>query len=261
MCGAIGKPLNAAIFLATERPGQSTLRLTAGQVFFSQGDQADSVFYLQKGRAKLTVVSERGKVATVTMLTSGDFLGEESMAGVETIRAATASAVSSCMALKIDKDEMLRVLREGHMFSDLFMQFLVARGIRTQSDLVDQLFDSIEMRLAQALLLMAKFGQVGEPETLIPPVTQETLAEMIGTTRSRVRFYMHRFKRSGYIEFNGRIRVHQSLLNMVLHDETPGHNASQPKLLYLTPNPATAARDAQAHREPQNLKLRTRNRQ
>jgi len=245
MCGATGKPLNAPIFLATEGPGRSILRLTAGQVFFSQGDPADAVFYLQKGRAKLTVVSERGKEATVAMLASGDFLGEESMAGVETLRTATASALSFCFALKIDKTEMLRVLHEGHLFSDLFMQFVLTRGIRTQSDLVDQLFNSIEKRLARTLLLMAKFGQVGEPETLIPPVTQETLAEMIGTTRSRVRFYMHRFRRCGYYtEHNGRIRVHQSLLNMVLHDETPGHNASRPKLIYLPPSPARTARGA-----------------
>jgi CRP-like cAMP-binding protein len=241
MCGATGKPLNAAIFLATEGPGRSILRFTAGQVFFSQGDPADAVYYLQNGRAKLTVISKRGKEATVTMLASGDFLGEESMAGVETIRRATASAVSFCLALKIDKAEMLRVLHEGHLFSDLFMQFIVTRGIRTQSDLVDQLFNSSEKRLARTLLLMAKFGQVGEPETLIPPVTQVTLAEMIGTTRSRIRFYMDRFRRFGYIEYNGRIRVHQSLLNIVLHDETPGHNASPPELIYLPPSPARTA--------------------
>jgi CRP/FNR family cyclic AMP-dependent transcriptional regulator len=242
MCGAAGEPLNAAIFLATEGPGRSIIRLTAGQAFFCQGDSADAVFYLQKGRVKLTVVSERGKEATISMHATGDFLGEESMAGEDTIRTATASAVSSCSALKIDKAEMLRVLHEGHMFSDLFMHFVVTRGIRAQSDLVDQLFNSIEKRLARTLLLMAKFGQAGDPETLIPPVTQEALAEMIGTSRSRVSFYMRRFKKFGYIEDNGCIRVHQSLLNVVLHDEPPGHNASQPKLNYLTRCPATTAR-------------------
>ena len=228
MCGATGKPLNAAIFLATEGPGRSILRFTAGQVFFSQGDPADAVYYLQNGRAKLTVISKRGKEATVTMLASGDFLGEESMAGVETIRRATASAVSFCLALKIDKAEMLRVLHEGHLFSDLFMQFIVTRGIRTQSDLVDQLFNSSEKRLARILLLMAEFGQRGESKQLIPKISQETLAEMIGTTRSRVSFFMNRFRKLGFIEYDGRIRVHKSLLNVILHDQLPDDKAENP---------------------------------
>jgi CRP-like cAMP-binding protein len=237
-----GKPFNTPTILATEGLGRSILHLTARQVFFSQEDPADAVFYLQNGRAKLTVVSKRGKKATVTMLASGDFFGEESMAVGKTIRTATASAVSRCVALKIDRAEMLRVLHEGHAFSDFFMQFILTRSMRTQADLVDQLFNSIQRRLARTLLLMAEFGQPREPETLIPPVTQETLADMIGATRSRVCFFMKRFRKLGYIEYNGRIRVHVSLLNVVLHDELQGENASRPKLLHLRPSPARTTR-------------------
>jgi CRP-like cAMP-binding protein len=200
------------------------------------------VFYLQSGRAKLTVVSKRGKEATVTMLAPGDFFGEESMAGAGALRTATATAVSACVALKIGRVQMLRVLHEEHAFSDFFMRFILTRGIRTQADLVDQLFNSSERRLARTLLLMAEYGGSGEPETLIPPVTQETLAEMIGTTRSRVSFFMNRFRKLGYIEYNGRIRVHTSLLNMVLHDDLPEENTSRPKLLDSPPNPARTAR-------------------
>jgi CRP-like cAMP-binding protein len=148
------------------------------------------------------------------------------------------------MVLKIDRDEMIRTLHEEHTFSDLFMKFILNRGIRTQADLVDQLFNSSERRLARILLLMAEFGQPGEPETLIPLVTQETLAEMIGTTRSRVSFFMNRFRKLGYIDYNGRIRVHTSLLNVVLHDALPEENASRPKLLDPPPSPARAAKRA-----------------
>ena len=238
------KTFDAIEFLATEGPGRSILRNTPKQSFFSQGSPADSVFYLQNGQAKLTVVSKRGKEATVTMLTSGDFFGEESMAGAETLRTASATAVSVCMALKIARGEMLRVLHQEHAFSDFFMKFILARGIRTQADLVDQLFNSSERRLARTLLLMAAFGQAGEPEPLIPPVTQETLAEMIGTTRSRVSFFMNRFRKLGYLEYNGRIRVHTSLLTMVLHDALPEENAARPKLLDPPPSPSQIARRA-----------------
>jgi CRP-like cAMP-binding protein len=238
------KTFDTDTFLATEGPGRSILRNTAKQAFFSQGSPADSVFYLQNGQAKLTVVSKRGKEATVTMLATGDFFGEESMAGVETLRTASASAVSTCVALKIARGEMLRVLHQEHVFSDFFMKFILARGIRTQADLIDQLFNSSERRLARTLLLMAEFGQAGEPEPLIPPITQETLAEMIGTTRSRVSFFMNRFRKLGYLEYNGRIRVHTSLLNMVLHDSLPEENAVRPVLLDPPPSPARTARRA-----------------
>ena len=186
MATATKKPFDSVHFLQTEGPGRSILRLSAKQAFFSQGDPADSVFYLQSGRAKLTVVSKRGKEATVTMLAAGDFFGEESMAAVGELRTSSAMAVSVCVAFKIDSARMLRVLHEEHAFSDFFMRFILTRGIRTQADLVDQLFNSSERRLARTLLLMAEFGGAGEPEPLLPPVTQETLAEMIGTTRSRV---------------------------------------------------------------------------
>jgi CRP-like cAMP-binding protein len=178
------------------------------------------------------------------MLASGDFFGEESMAAAGTLRSSTAIAVSVCVALRIERVEMLRVLHEEHAFSDFFMRFILTRGIRTQADLVDQLFNSSERRLARTLLLMAEFGQPGEPEPLIAPVTQETLAEMIGTTRSRVSFFMNRFRKLGYIEYNGRIRVNASLLNMVLRDSLPEENATRPVLLDPPLTPARSARRA-----------------
>jgi CRP/FNR family transcriptional regulator, cyclic AMP receptor protein len=238
------RPFDPAVFLATEGPGRRIIRLKAKQVFFPQGGAADSVFYLQMGRAKLTVVSKKGKEATVTLLAAGDFVGEESIARTAEHRTATASAISVCMVLEIGRDRMLKVLHEEHAFSDFFMQFILTRGMRTQADLVDQLFNSSERRLARILLLMAQFGDAGEPHTQIPPVTQETLAEMIGTTRSRVSFFMNRFRNLGYIQYNGHIRVHKSLLNMVLRDQLPEENASRPKLLDPPLSKARIARRA-----------------
>jgi CRP-like cAMP-binding protein len=177
---------------------------------------------LQKGRAKVTVVSQAGKEATIALLDPGDFVGEDSLASVPAPRLATATAIAACTALKITREEMVRVLHEEHALSDLFLKFLLARAMRFQADLVDQLFNSSEKRLARILLLMAEFGQPGEPEPLIPRVSQETLAEMIGTTRSRVSFFMNRFRKLGFISYNGRIRVHKSLLNVVLHGTLPG---------------------------------------
>ena len=229
-------PFDPALFLATEGPGRKILRHIAKQSFFSQGGRADSVFYLQNGHAKLTVVSKRGKEATITMLAAGDFFGEESMAGEDTLRTATATAITVCMVMKIAREEMLRVLHQEHAFSDFFMKFILARGIRTQADLIDQLFNSSERRLARTLLLMADYGQPGDPLKLIPPITQEALAEMIGTTRSRVSFFMNRFRKLGYIEYNGRIRVNTSLLDMVLRDSLPQENASRPVLLDPPPS-------------------------
>jgi CRP-like cAMP-binding protein len=176
------------------------------------------VYYLQSGRAKLTVVSKSGKEATISLLAAGEFVGEECLAGVVGLRLATAVAVTACTALKIERDEMIRVIHEEHVFSDMFLKFVIARSIRTQADLVDQLFNSSEKRLARILLLMAEFGTKGEEVTQIPKITQETLAEMIGTTRSRVSFFMNRFRKLGFIDYDGRIRVHKSLLNVVLHD-------------------------------------------
>jgi CRP/FNR family transcriptional regulator, cyclic AMP receptor protein len=208
---------DAAGFLAKAGLGRRIVQFKPKQVFFSQGNSADSVFYLQKGRAKLTVVSKGGKEATIALFSAGDFVGEESIAGVVGPRLATATAITGCTALKIQRTEMIRVLHEEHAFSDLFLKYLLGRSMRTQADLVDQLFNSSEKRLARILLLMAEFGKPGEPETLIPKITQETLAEMIGTTRSRVSFFMNRFRKLGFIDYNGRIRVHKSLLNVVLN--------------------------------------------
>ncbi len=222
---------DAADFLAKAGLGRRIVKLKPKDVFFSQGNAADSAFYLQKGRAKITVVSERGKEATITFLSAGDFIGEESIAGAVGLRLATATAVTACTALKIERVEMIRVMHQEHAFSDLFVKFLLARSMRTQADLVDQLFNSSEKRLARILLLMAEFGKPGEPETLIPEITQETLADMIGTTRSRVSFFMNRFRKMGFVEYNGRIRVHKSLLNVILHDRLPEQNAEKPPIL------------------------------
>jgi CRP/FNR family cyclic AMP-dependent transcriptional regulator len=209
---------DATTFLTSAGLGRRIVRLKPKEAFFSQGSSADSVFYLQKGRAKLTVVSQGGKEATIALLFAGDFVGEESVAGVVGLRLATATAITACVALKITRQEVLRVLHEEHAFSDLFLKFLLARSMRTQADLVDQLFNSSEKRLARVLLLMAEFGRPGESEKLIPKITQEALAEIIGTTRSRVSFFMNRFRSLGFIEYNGGIRVHKSLLNVILHD-------------------------------------------
>ena len=207
-----------AAFLAEAGLGRRIVLLKPKEAFFTQGDAADCVFYIQSGRAKLTVISKEGKEATIALLSAGNFIGEESMAGTPGLRMATATAVTQCSALKIERSEMIRVMHEEHAFSDLFLKFLLERSMRTQADLVDQLFNSSEKRLARILLLMADFGQPGEPESLIPKISQETLAEMIGTTRSRVSFFMNRFRKLGFIDYNGGIKVHKSLLNVVLHD-------------------------------------------
>jgi CRP/FNR family cyclic AMP-dependent transcriptional regulator len=212
-------------FLATAGLGRKLVSLKGRDTFFVQGNHADCVYYLQTGRAKLTVVSDRGKEATITLLGPGDFIGEDSVAGVPGLRLSSATALTACTALKIRRDEMIRVMHAENGFSDVFLKFLLQRGMRTQADLVDQLFNNSEKRLARILLLMAEFGQPGEIESLIPKITQETLAEMIGTTRSRVSFFMNRFRQHGFIEYNGRIRVHKSLLNVILNDQSPGGNA------------------------------------
>jgi CRP-like cAMP-binding protein len=216
---------DAAAFLANAGLGRRIVRLAPKMAFFSQGDPADSVFYLQRGSAKVTVVSKAGKEATITLLSEGDFVGEEALAAVTGLRLATATAVTACTALKIGREEMVRVMHEEHTFSDLFLKFLLEHSMRIQADLVDQLFNSSEKRLARILLLMAEFGREGEPEPFIPKISQETLAEMIGTTRSRVSFFMNRFRKLGFIEYNGRIRVHKSLLNVILHDRLPDEDA------------------------------------
>jgi CRP/FNR family transcriptional regulator, cyclic AMP receptor protein len=231
-------------FLAKSGLGRRIVKLKPKQVFFSQGNDADSVFYLQKGRAKITVVSEKGKEAIITFLSAGAFIGEESIAGAVGLRLATATAVTACTALRIERTAMVRVMHQEHAFSDLFVKFLLARSMRTQADLVDQLFNSSEKRLARILLLMAEFGKPGEPQTLIPEITQETLADMIGTTRSRVSFFMNRFRKMGFIDYNGRIHVHKSLLNVILHDQLPEQNAEKPPIVDLPQAHAKVARRA-----------------
>jgi CRP/FNR family transcriptional regulator, cyclic AMP receptor protein len=239
------KRFNTSTFLATKGPGRSVVHCAERHTFFSQGHTADSVFYLQSGRAKLTVIAKNGKEATVMLLAAGDFFGEESLAGAGTLRTVTATAISPCVAFRVETAQMLRVLHEEHTFSDFFLKFIVIRGMRTQADLIDQLFNSSERRLARALLMMADYGEPGKPEAKIPPVTQTTLAEIVGTTRSRVSFFMNRFRKLGYIDYNGGIRVHKSLLKVVLNDELPEENASRPKLL---DPPASRKRNAKRAR-------------
>jgi len=210
---------DVAAFLASAGVGRRIIQLAPKAVFFSQGDPADSVFYLQKGRAKVTVVSPTGKEATITLLSAGDFVGEEALAAIAGLRLATATALTACTTLRVSREEMIRVMHVEHSFSDLFLKVILERSMRIQADLVDQLFNSSEKRLARILVLMAEFGKPGEPEQYIPKISQETLAEMIGTTRSRVSFFMNRFRKLGFIEYNGRIRVHKSLLDVVPHEE------------------------------------------
>jgi CRP/FNR family cyclic AMP-dependent transcriptional regulator len=215
-------------YLSATSVMQKTVHILANHVFYTQGDPAGSVYYLESGRAKLIVVSKNGKEATVSLMVAHDFIGEESLAGVAGFHAATAKAITACTALRLDRKEMVRLLRDEHEFSEMFLKFVLTRAIRTQEDLVDQLFNNSEKRLARTLLLMAQFGDPGEPQMLIPPVTQEALAEMIGTTRSRVSKFMNRFRKLGYITYNGRIHVHKSLLNIVLHDKLPEQRTKPP---------------------------------
>jgi len=222
---------DAAAFLVSADLERRIVHVAPNEVFFSQGDRADSIFYLQAGRAKVTVVSATGKEATITLLSKGDFVGEEAIASVSEFRLATATAITACTALKISREELIRVMHEEHGFSDLFLKFLVERSMRLQADLVDQLFNSSEKRLARILLLMAEFGKPGEPDQYIPRITQETLAEMVGTTRARVSFFMNRFRKLGFIEYNGRIKVHRSLVNVILHDQGSEQNAISAFLL------------------------------
>ena len=217
-----------ATFLEEAGVGRTLVHMQAKGIFFSQGDLADAVFYLRTGRAKLTVVSYDGKEATIALISAGEFIGEESMASVGGLHLVTASAITVCTALKIAREEMIRVMHEEDTFSEMYLKFLLARSMRTQADLTAQLFDSSERRLARLLLILSEFGEPGVEEHLVPPITQETLAEMIGTTRSRVSFFMNRFRKLGLIEYNGRIRVNKSLLNVVLHDQFTEPNPERP---------------------------------
>jgi CRP/FNR family cyclic AMP-dependent transcriptional regulator len=212
---------NPRTFLATIGEGRKILAFTKTETIFSQGDAADSVFYVQKGKVRLTVVSKEGKEATIALLAEGSFFGEGALAG-QILRMGSAAAMSDCEILRVDKKAMMSALHREHAFSDLFVGYLLARNIRYEEDLVDQLFNSSEKRLARVLLLLAHFGKEGIPEAVVPKISQETLAEMIGTTRSRVSFFMNRFRKLGFIHYSGGLdgglQVHSSLLNVVLHD-------------------------------------------
>ena len=187
------------------------------QILFSQGDVADSVFYIQAGRVKLTVVSQRGKEAVIALMDAGSFFGEGCLAG-KLVRLTSATVVDESTIVRIDKQVMIHVLENEPTFSSMFLEYILARNLRIQEDLVDQLFNSSEKRLARILLLLAHFGKEGKPEPVIAKVSQEMLAEMIGTTRSRVNFFMNKFRKLGFLEYNGGLHVHSSLLNIVLHD-------------------------------------------
>jgi CRP/FNR family transcriptional regulator, cyclic AMP receptor protein len=204
-------------FLATIGEGRKSLLFQRKQGIFAQGDTADAVFHIQTGKVRLTVVSNDGKEATIGILGDGEFFGEGALAG-QALRMGSAIAMTDCAVLRIDKKAMMKALHREHAFSDLFVAYLLARNIRYEEDLVDQLFNSSEKRLARILLLLAHFGKEGKPETVVPKISQETLAEMIGTTRSRVSFFMNRFRKLGFIHYNGGLQIHSSLLSVVLHD-------------------------------------------
>jgi CRP/FNR family cyclic AMP-dependent transcriptional regulator len=208
-------------FLATIGAGRKLVVVPEKKIVFAQGDSADSVFYIQKGKVRLTVVSKIGKEATIGILSEGSFFGEGALAG-QVLRMGSATAMTDCELLRVEKKAMMGALHREHTFSDLFVAYLLARNIRYEEDLVDQLFNSSEKRLARVLLLLAHFGKEGVPETVVPKISQETLAEMVGTTRSRVSFFMNRFRKLGFIHYAGGVagglQVHSSLLNVVLHD-------------------------------------------
>ena len=208
-------------FLATIGEGRKLLAAPKKEVIFAQGDGADAVFYIQKGKVRLSVVSKAGKEATIAIVNEGNFFGEGALAG-QLLRMGSAAAMTDCELLRVDKIAMMDALHREHAFSDMFVAYLLARNIRYEEDLVDQLFNSSEKRLARVLLLLAHFGKEGNPETVVPKISQETLAEMVGTTRSRVSFFMNRFRKLGFIHYaggvEGGLQVHSSLLNVVLHD-------------------------------------------
>src|SRR6476661_4559237 len=211
-------PFDSKVFLATVNGGRSISKYRKNQKVFSQGKPADAVFYIQKGKVKITVVSEQGKEAVVAILGPDEFCGEGCLTG-QRLRLATATAMTECEIMRLEKATMMQVLHEEPAFSEMFVSHLLARTIRVEADLVDQLFNSSEKRLARALLLLANFGKEGQPEPIIAKVSQETLAEMIGTTRSRVSFFMNKFRKLGLIAYNGRIEIHSSLLHAVLYDK------------------------------------------
>jgi CRP/FNR family cyclic AMP-dependent transcriptional regulator len=214
---AEAKPFNARAFLAAVGDGRTVATYRKNRVVFAQGDPADSVFYIQRGRVKLAIISPRGKEAVIAMMSPGFFFGEGCLAG-QPFRMATASALTDCSVVQVQKRVMVKVLHDEPEFSEMFIAHLLTRNIRIEEDLVDQLFNSSEKRLARILLLLANFGKDGRQEEVIPHISQETLAEMIGTTRSRVSFFLTKFRKLGFIEYKDGMHVHTSLLNIILHD-------------------------------------------
>ena len=213
-------PFDPKIFLAKIGEGRTITDYQEKQIVFSQGDQADAIFYIQNGKIKLTVISKQGKEAVIAIVGDGDFFGEGCLAG-QPLRMATAVAMSVCAIVRLEKQGTIRVLHDEPAFSALFLSYLLSRNTRLEEDLVDQLFNSSEKRLARVLLLMANFGKESKPLAVIPQISQETLAEIVGTTRSRVSFFMNRFRKLGLIDYNGKLdglAVHSSLLGVVLHD-------------------------------------------
>jgi CRP/FNR family cyclic AMP-dependent transcriptional regulator len=208
-------------FLSKVGRGRTIAKYRKNTIVFAQGDEADSVFFIEQGKVKMTVISEQGKEAVIAILGRGQFCGEGCLAG-QSRRMATASAMSDCAVMRLDKRAIIRVMHDEPAFSALFVSHLLARTIRVEADLVDQLFNSSEKRLARALLLLANFGKEGRPEPIIAKISQETLADMIGTTRSRVSFFMNKFRQLGFIEYNGSLVVNSSLLSVVLHDPKIG---------------------------------------
>ena|ERR1022692_1895313 len=204
-------------FLSTIDGGRTVAAFPNRQMIFVQGDPSDAVFYIQKGKVKLTVLSKTGKEATIGILNEGDFFGEGCLVG-QALRMCSATAMTDCSLMRIDKKSMMEVIHRERAFSDMFVAYLLTRNIRYEEDLVDQLFNSSEKRLARILLLLAHFGKDGKPEVAISQISQETLAEMVGTTRGRVNFFMNRFRKLGFVRYNGEIEVHSSLLNVLLHD-------------------------------------------
>ena len=212
------KPLfDPKSFLAKVGKGKTHTEYSKNQKVFSQGDEAQSLFYIQKGKVKLTVVSNQGKEAVIALPSVGDFFGEGCLAG-QPLRMSTVTTISECSIVQISKADTVRILHDEPAFSEMFLHYLLSRNIRIEEDLVDHLFNSSEKRLARVLLLLANFGKDGKPETVIPKISQETLAEIIGTTRSRVSHFMNKFRKLGFIAYNGHLEVHSSLLNIVLHD-------------------------------------------
>ena len=205
-------------FLSKVGLGRTILQYPANSLIFAQGDPSDAVFYIQKGRVKLTVVSKQGKEATVALLTEGDFLGEGCITSDHPLRTTSALAITDCAALRIEKQVMLEVLHKEHAFSDLLVAFLLVRNSQIQADLIDQLFNSAEKRLARALLLLTRFGKEDRLEPVLPRISHEGLAEIVGTTRARVTFFMNRFRKLGFIDYNGGLEVRSTLLDVVLHD-------------------------------------------